>query len=392
MQLNHSSIFIWRRFTKFKSSKTIKNFQGIINPRAWFTRWARSIHGGFQLAPIGGDIIWGNLTYSVEDRYHTKIDRDNASSFSFGNVLSYTENDEVISPLYSNCHLQERDSIDIDMDGNGNIDFHVELNKYKDEDNVFDKDRDYNIYTHHSFDFDNICCKKPTEEEEILIESLKQNYSVANWTELLKVIDRRTYDHLMSTIELTAPTKDVDIADDSKYDKPRFWLNPLWRPLPFAPSMQIYCMYGTDLETARSYYFTRDFNASFKYSFRMNTNYNWLDGELVKNGFSFTNGDGTVPLLSLGFMCAKGWRNDERLNPSLMKIKIIEYRDKGENIYQRGFTMRGGKHSGDHIDIMGNQLLIKNILLIAMGYGNNDEYVKETVTSKIFEMSDLVNI
>merc|ERR1712228_311171 len=215
--------------------------------------------------------------------------------------------------------------------------------------------------------------------------SLANNYTISNWTEILRITDKRTYDHLINTIELSAPTKDMNISDDTKYDKPQYYGNPLFRPLPHAPNMTVYCMYGTDLRTGRNYYYQRDFNASFKFPFRINSEYNDPKQNIV-NGFKTVNGDGTVPLLSLGFMCAKGWRNNKRLNPSNVKTKFIEYKDKKESIFSRG-TMRGGKWSGDHVDIMGNQLLIKNILLIAMGYGNDDKYVPEAINSNILEMS-----
>lgn len=39
----------------------------------------------------------------------------------------------------------------------------------------------------------------------------------------------------------------------------------------------------------------------------------------VRSGVKFGEGDGTVPLLSLGAMCARGWK-EERYNPGGVKI------------------------------------------------------------------------
>jgi hypothetical protein len=41
--------------------------------------------------------------------------------------------------------------------------------------------------------------------------------------------------------------------------------------------------------------------------------------ESVVNGVVLGNGDGTVPLLSLGYMCASAWQTEE-LNPAGMKV------------------------------------------------------------------------
>lgn len=355
--------------------KPFRRIKELIVPRSWFNRWVRSVHGGMQISPIGGELIWGNLTYSVED---DKL--NDTESISFGQLLTYIGNDEEKTPIYSNCHLSPSGSINIDMNNDGNIDFHVELNN---NNNTYQQG---NIG--HPFDFDTICCQKTTQNQEKLIESLQKNYTIANWTQILKVLDRRTYDHLMENLELSAPSPDIDITD-KKYDNPRYYGNVLWRQLPNAPNLEIYCMYGTGLETGRNYYFTRDHNASFKYSFRINVNYNDIKRN-VQNGFGLTyTGDRTVPLLSLGFMCAKGWKNNQRLNPSNITTKIIEYQDGGESLYQRA-TMRGGKKSGDHIDIMGNHELIKNVLLIATG--NGPKYVKQKINSQILKMSEMIPI
>eukprot|EP01084_Bolivina_argentea_P133431 235486_1 len=356
--------------------RPLRSFKEMVMPRPWFSRWVRAVHGGMQLAPIGGELIWGNNTYSVEDKFN-----DNNGE-TYGKLVNYIGGDSI----YSNCHLTETGSIDLDINHDGDIDFHVDFhNNSKVRQAEFPENEKL-----HAFDFDRICCKTPTEKQEDIINNLANNYTIYNWTEMLRVLDIQTYNHLMENHELSAPTKDINISDDSLYDKPKYFGNPLWRPLPYAPNMTVYCMYGTNLRSGRNYYYQRDYNASFKYAFRINTNYNDKENNII-NGFKTVNGDGTIPLLSLGFMCSKGWRNNKRFNPSLMKTKIIEYEDKKESIYQKG-TLRGGKWSGDHVDIMGNQLLIKNVLLIAMGYGNNDKYVEEIVNSEIHEMSQLIDI
>lgn len=44
-----------------------------------------------------------------------------------------------------------------------------------------------------------------------------------------------------------------------------------------------------------------------------------LIGVQVKKGVKFGEGDGTVPLLSLGAMCVRGWK-DPKWNPAGIKV------------------------------------------------------------------------
>ena len=105
-------------------------------------------------------------------------------------------------------------------------------------------------------------------------------------------------------------------------------------------------------------------------------------------------------------MCARGWRYPQsqnvpntieqeiianitykRWNPHRIKIVTHEFVDQGETLLQTG-TMRGGKNSGDHVDILGNQLFIKYLMLIATG---NKNWIDDHYESTIFEISDNVN-
>jgi hypothetical protein len=44
-------------------------------------------------------------------------------------------------------------------------------------------------------------------------------------------------------------------------------------------------------------------------------NFQMRSGAAVKNGVVTLSGDATVPLISLGYMCIKGWKNP-RFNPA----------------------------------------------------------------------------
>ena len=75
------------------------------------------------------------------------------------------------------------------------------------------------------------------------------------------------------------------------------------------------------------------------------------------------DGDGTVPLLSLGLMCHKGWRS-RALNPANLRVVTREFRHQPVSVYR---DVRGGPSTGDHVDILGNTALLSDLLHIAAG-------------------------
>ena len=51
-------------------------------------------------------------------------------------------------------------------------------------------------------------------------------------------------------------------------------------------------------------------------------------------GVHLSDGDGTVPLISLGLMCRKGWAPGSPLNPSGMRVVTREYKHKTVSLLQ----------------------------------------------------------
>ena len=94
------------------------------------------------------------------------------------------------------------------------------------------------------------------------------------------------------------------------------------------------------------------------------------------------DGDGTVPLISLGFMCNVGWKQ-KRWNPYNVNIKTVEYFHENLGLIYKG-TVRGGIKSGEHLDILGNEQMIKDILLIASG---NKHKIKHNIYSNIQQIA-----
>ena len=104
----------------------------------------------------------------------------------------------------------------------------------------------------------------------------------------------------------------------------------------------------------------------------------------VEHGVVFGEGDGTVNLLSTGYMCARGWRDIKRYNPAGIKITTYEMPHEPDR-----FSPRGGPNTGDHVDILGRSSLNDLILRVAGGRG---DAINDTFVTKIREYSEKVKI
>lgn len=187
--------------------------------------------------------------------------------------------------------------------------------------------------------------------------------------------------------------------EKNKKDKTK-WINPLEVSLPEAPNMNIYCLYGINKPTERRYFYLQDLSKATQKTassgegfeshpdldenlgFSIDPNVNNPEAN-IQGGIQFSDGDGTVPLVSLGYMCEGGWRK-ERYNPSHMNITTREYK---HNPYL--MWVRGGPETADHVDILGNHELIKDILFIVSGH---EDLVEENIQSNIHEIVDSIDI
>ena len=100
--------------------------------------------------------------------------------------------------------------------------------------------------------------------------------------------------------------------------------------------------------------------------------YGVMDGE----------GDGTVPLMSLGYMSVKGWTRKSH-NPAGVKLGTREYLHEPSNSI---FEPRGGPKTSDHVDIMGNAEMLEDIIKLAAG-----EDLEDRIISPIKQYSEAVN-
>ncbi|KAL2179425.1 Lecithin:cholesterol acyltransferase-domain-containing protein [Thermothelomyces heterothallicus CBS 202.75] len=152
---------------------------------------------------------------------------------------------------------------------------------------------------------------------------------------------------------------------EANEDDPRKWINPLETRLPLAPSLKIYCFYGVGKPTERGYYYRPPEPGSFT-NLNMTIDTGLTQG-MVDHGVVMGEGDGTVNLMSTGYMCNRGWQI-KRYNPAKVKVTVVEMPHEPER-----FNPRGGPNTADHVDILGRQNLNEFILKIAAGRGDTIE-------------------
>jgi phospholipid:diacylglycerol acyltransferase len=166
--------------------------------------------------------------------------------------------------------------------------------------------------------------------------------------------------------------------DPPRNQQPKDWTNPMTSTLPNAPSMTIYCFYGIGKDTERSYVYTDHDDPEIQAKVRSLKGANMM-GELYNsthstpllvnvtyqdksqgfiNGVQFGDGDGTVPLVSLGYMCNIGYK-DKKYNPAMVPVITREFDHRPVSMVQ---DIRGGKNTGDHVDILGNYDMTLDIL------------------------------
>ncbi|CAH8267455.1 unnamed protein product [Arabidopsis lyrata] len=181
----------------------------------------------------------------------------------------------------------------------------------------------------------------------------------------------------------------ADDLDDPKYGHYKYWSNPLETKLPYAPEMEMYCLYGVGIPTERSYIYklaTSSNKCKSSIPFTIDGSVNG-DDVCLKGGTRFADGDESVPVISAGYMCAKGWRGKTRFNPSGMETFVREYKHKppGSLLESRG------TESGAHVDIMGNVGLIDDVLRIAAG-ASGQEIGGDRIYSDVMRMSERISI
>ncbi|PWN51913.1 LACT-domain-containing protein, partial [Violaceomyces palustris] len=181
-----------------------------------------------------------------------------------------------------------------------------------------------------------------TDQESLDEKSVKSNLTAQDAHLWLLEHTPSSFQKMIATNYSNGIEKDAEQLQRNNQD-PTKWSNPLEAPLPHAPSMKIYCIYGHGKPTERSYWYQQ---GPYEQDDRlMDGKYpqctdcenvthvkpldfptgrtSWIDSTIhkedavpkVRAGCKMGEGDGTVSLLSLGAMCAQGWKLD-RYNPA----------------------------------------------------------------------------
>ena len=216
----------------------------------------RAMPGISSMLPKGGEAVWGNATWSPDDRP--------GQNLTFGNLLNFQQSN---SSTLSHSNMTSQESL------------------------VYLLEQSHPWYR----------------------DQLLGNYSHG----------------------VAHTAKEVE----SNENDPRTWMNPLEARLPLAPDMQVYCFYGVGKPTERGYFYQEDKDADVNLNISIDTSVT-TDGGVVDHGVIMGEGDGTVNLLSTGYMCAKGWRM-KRYNPAGVPIKTYEMKHEPDR-----FSPRGGPNTG----------------------------------------------
>lgn len=226
-------------------------------------------------------------------------------------------------------------------------------------------------------------------------------YHEMSWETLQAVADHKAYTAgtILDLLRFVAPKMMqrgddhfsygiADNLDDPKYRHYKYWSNPLETVLPDAPDMEIFCLYGVGILTERSYVYRLSPSSDMCYiPFRIDISADGNSNQCLKGGVHFVDGDESVPALSAGFMCAKGWNGKTRFNPSGMETFIREYYHAPPANLLEG----RGIQSSSHIDIMGNAALIEDIMRVAAG-ATGSEIGGNRVYSDILKWSERINL
>ncbi|KAL3632950.1 Phospholipid:diacylglycerol acyltransferase 1 [Castilleja foliolosa] len=333
-------------------------------------RMTRTWDSTMSMIPKGGDTIWGGLDWSPEEGYVPSSGKHNANKTENS---SHTEDENVESKTkhahYGRMISFGKDVADADSSEIHRIDFR-------------DAVKGNNIAN-------NTCRDVWTEYHDMGISGITAvaEYKVYTGGDLLDMLNY-VAPKLMQRGSAHFSYGIADDLDDPKYEHYKYWSNPLETRLPNAPDMEIFSMYGVGIPTERAYVYKQIPAADCYIPFQIDTSA--ADGDehvCLKDGVFTVDGDETVPVLSAGFMNAKGWRGKTRFNPSGIKTYIREC----DHAPPHNLLEGRGTQSGAHVDIMGNFALIEDIMRVAAG-ARGEDLGGDRVYSDIFKWSEKIDL
>ncbi|KAI9074296.1 hypothetical protein K1719_036888 [Acacia pycnantha] len=345
-----------------------KDFFGL-HTLQYLMRMTRTWDSTMSMIPKGGDTIWGGLDWSPEGYFNcgSKKQKNNATDNAVQNGKERLGRAKKVD--YGRIVSFGKDAAEIHSSRLERLDFRG-VHKGR---NLANSSQ----------------CDAWTEYHEMSLEGIKavSDYKAYTADEIIDLLNfvapkmmKRGDAHFSHGI--------ADNLDDPKYKHYKYWSNPLETTLPNAPDMEIYSMYGVGIPTERAYVYKLTYRSECNIPFQIDTSADGGDEHsCLRNGVYSVNGDETVPVLSAGYMCAKGWRGRTRFNPSGIRTYIREY----DHAPPANLLEGRGTQSGSHVDILGNFALIEDIIRVAAG-ATGEDLGGDRVYSEIFEWSEKINL
>ncbi|KAJ0969203.1 hypothetical protein J5N97_022080 [Dioscorea zingiberensis] len=337
-------------------------------------RIARTWDSMISLLPKGGETIWGNIDWSPEGVYHCDLAKR-----------------KLIAPLFDDKAFSSNRS-------DGRIGFRIEettnygrmISFSSPSAKLSTCGSKEHVKSTQTIPMKSSACRetwtKFNDMNEDQIRSVAENkvYTARTVHDLLRFVAPK----LMQRANAHFSYGIADDLDDPKYSHYKYWSNPLETKLPDAPEMEIYCYYGVGIPTERSYVYKLSQSSKCNnIPFQIDSSVDGNERDCLRGGVYFVDGDESVPSISAGFMCAKGWRGKTRFNPSGLPTYVREYWHRPPSNLLGG----RGKESGAHVDILGNAAIIEDIMRVAAG-ANADEIGGDQILSDIMKISEHIKL
>eukprot|EP00892_Ulva_mutabilis_P006675 jgi/Ulvmu1/437/UM001_0444.1 len=312
------------------------------------------------MLPSGGTRIWGNTTWAADDI------TSNKTAGTFGVMLSVLEQQDTEEP-----ELRELDAVS----------------------GVAEIVKDAGpMYLHHVKHWS--AAELPHNITEML------EYRFGQGEEELLAAVQKPWDGPTARSQATSERSGQRLQPQHARRASVPHYDPLATPLPAAPGLRLYCGYGHGIATERAYHYRHSpvlceeeqcpagmletdlSNTQIAAGKAWNINQEANNSTRAQeHGVVFGDGDGTVPLVSLGYACAGPWRTP-KLNPGGVKVVLREYEDASK------ITMsdpRGGPLASAHVEVLGNRDFLTDLLHAAAGW--HEEVDTDAVQSPIRDIT-----
>lgn len=348
----------------------------------------------WEMLPKGGDEIWGGPYDIITAQYDPPLTESSELSERLcHNVLSLKDNSETAAAATTTttdefCQQPEKAQVShasnvVDLPHRGS-DRDDPSNTKSSFITFTTQDTEDSVHDHPREGVDSQKSINSSDNVNEKLDMMDREWSITESIEYLRK-SGGGYGHNLHASKSISPRPDSDT-----------WNNPLVTPLPNAPSMKIYCLYGVGIETERAYFYRRLAPLQSNNNNNNNDEHNFpfvLDGTMndpenhIHFGSKSSDGDVSVPLISLGYLCANKWKTSKQLNPSDIHVITREYKHREE--FQVNDPMRGGPYSSDHVDILGNVDAMTDLIKVVTDH--DVDQIQDKIVSDIESISNKIN-